>query len=143
MIEVYRANTLRERWDDTARIYTRWDAAGTQVEQRPYTAQENAQADARAAAELLSTNETTLQTRAAAALAANATDLTQAQTVWDGANTIANGTGTLTTAQLTTAVRSLATGVRILAAHDRAQIKQINALIRLVTQALDSVADTA
>jgi hypothetical protein len=41
---------LVERWDDDTRTYTRWDDGGAVVETRPYTEQENAQADAAAAA---------------------------------------------------------------------------------------------
>jgi hypothetical protein len=51
-----------ERWDDTLRTYTEWDAAGVQTSQRAYTPAENAAADARAAAELLVSNEATITT---------------------------------------------------------------------------------
>ena len=48
--ETSQAGVLRERWDDGARTYTAWDAAGKQTSTRAYTAQENADADARLAA---------------------------------------------------------------------------------------------
>lgn len=49
--EVFDANkVLRERWDDTTRTYTAWNAAGVQTSTRPYTATENARADAEVAA---------------------------------------------------------------------------------------------
>jgi hypothetical protein len=51
--ETYTAGVLRQRWDDTARLYTEWDADGQQTAQRPYTTAENADADARANAEAL------------------------------------------------------------------------------------------
>jgi hypothetical protein len=47
--DVYVDNVLRERWDDTGRTYTTWDAGGVQTSQRPYTPEENARADAEAA----------------------------------------------------------------------------------------------
>lgn len=45
MRESWSEGTLRERWDDIARIYTAWDESGAQIEQRPYTADENAEVD--------------------------------------------------------------------------------------------------
>lgn len=52
MNEVFDGNgTLRERWDDDTRTYTEWDAEGAQTSTRPYTAEENAAADAALAAE--------------------------------------------------------------------------------------------
>lgn len=61
---------LREQWDETARVLTSWDKHGVQVEQRPYTAAENAQADARAAAETLVANEQSISTKLQQDLAA-------------------------------------------------------------------------
>jgi hypothetical protein len=46
----YVGGVLRERWDDTTRTYTAWNASGVQTATRPYTAAENAAADAAAAA---------------------------------------------------------------------------------------------
>lgn len=48
-IEIYSDDALIERYDDVARTYTAWDAEGVQIEQRPYTAEEDAEADVRAA----------------------------------------------------------------------------------------------
>lgn len=84
--ETYIDGVLRERWDDTTRTYTAWDASGVQTSTRPYTAAENAAADASAAALAASTNLATLQQRAQNALTNNATYLaiaspTQAQAV--------------------------------------------------------------
>lgn len=62
--ENYVDGVLRERWDSTTRLYTAWDASGVQTSQRPFTAEENAWADAAAAAAELEANETTLRSRA-------------------------------------------------------------------------------
>lgn len=70
MRERWRDSVLRERWDDATRTYTRWDAAGVQVEQRPYTTAENAAADASAAAETLAANEKSISTKLANDMAA-------------------------------------------------------------------------
>ena len=63
--DIYREGSLAERWDDAARTVTTYGATGQVTGTRPYTAQENADADERAAGE----------TRAAVAatLAADAT----------------------------------------------------------------------
>lgn len=66
---------LVERWDDGSRTYTSWDANGIQTDRRPYSAQENADADARTEASLEQANESSLHQKAAAALSANATFL--------------------------------------------------------------------
>lgn len=44
--ERYQGGVLRERWDDTTRTYTAWNASGVQTSTRPYDAAENALADA-------------------------------------------------------------------------------------------------
>jgi hypothetical protein len=59
---------LRERWDDATRTYRRWDTAGVLVEQRAYTAAENADADARAAQSTAAANETTITDQLRAAI---------------------------------------------------------------------------
>lgn len=43
--QTYINDTLREQWDDATRIYTAWDAEGVQESTRPYTEDENSQAD--------------------------------------------------------------------------------------------------
>jgi hypothetical protein len=68
--DLWSSDVLRERWDDTARTYTAWDASGTQVEQRAYTVEENEAADARAASEALRVNEQSISTKLAADMAA-------------------------------------------------------------------------
>lgn len=44
----YEGDVLREWWDDATRTYTEYDETGTVVSTRPYTDEENAQADAEA-----------------------------------------------------------------------------------------------
>ena len=50
-VYVYADNVLREFWDDAARTYTAWDAAGVVVAgtPRPFTAAENVAGDSRVA----------------------------------------------------------------------------------------------
>ena len=84
--ETYADGILRQRWDDITRTYTEWDAAGQQVESRPYTAEENALADEAAATEAEESNKSSMEAQAVAALADLQTyidtplgELTQAQ----------------------------------------------------------------
>lgn len=46
---VYDGGVLRQQWDDTTRIYTVYNVDGTVATSRPYTAGENATADAETA----------------------------------------------------------------------------------------------
>lgn len=48
---IYSGGTLREAWDDATRTFTEYNAQGQQTSTRPYTAGENAAADAALAAE--------------------------------------------------------------------------------------------
>lgn len=92
MIHIYdAANVLRERWDDAARTFTAWDENGTQTEQRPYTAQENAEADARVQAETEQANEATLREQAAADLTALSASIDQLNLVVDKNNNAIGG----------------------------------------------------
>ena len=45
MRELYENSTLVGRWDDDTRTYTAWNTQGVQTSTRPYTSDENAQAD--------------------------------------------------------------------------------------------------
>ena len=45
MRELYENGSLVERWDDDTRTYTAWNTRGVQTSTRPYTSDENAQAD--------------------------------------------------------------------------------------------------
>ena len=60
---VYRPDNtswLQERTDDTTRTITVWDEAGTVLSVTPYTAEQNAEADRRAAEEAATANSATL-----------------------------------------------------------------------------------
>lgn len=81
---VYDINgTLREEWDDDARMYTEYDEQGAVESTRPYTAEENARADAEAAETLEQDNKRTIEE-------ALAVDLTAMQTIIDTANATIN-----------------------------------------------------
>jgi hypothetical protein len=69
--DVYLDNVLRERWDDGARVFTAWNTSGVQTTQRPYTAAENLDADARAATTAAASNDATLRQKAAGAIQGN------------------------------------------------------------------------
>ena len=69
------AGVVRLWRDDTTRTVTTWDAAGVLTDTRPYTAAENAAADAEAVARTVTVNEATIRGRAATALTANNTFL--------------------------------------------------------------------
>ena len=73
--ETYTDGVLRERWDETARTLTTWGPTGTLTGTRAYTPAENAEADARATAATITTNEAALLAKAATALTNNATFL--------------------------------------------------------------------
>lgn len=62
---VYQDGVRREWWDDATRTYTAYDEAGVPIVERPYTAEENAVADADAAANVLAANKVTVDQRLA------------------------------------------------------------------------------
>lgn len=66
----YINSVLREEWNDVTRLYTTWDENGLQTSQRPYTAEENATADASAQVALEEDNKSTIETNLEADLAA-------------------------------------------------------------------------
>jgi hypothetical protein len=55
--EVYIDSILREVWDDATRTYSTYDEGGAQTSSRPYTAEENARADAEATAAAEAAND--------------------------------------------------------------------------------------
>jgi hypothetical protein len=61
--------------DDATSTVTTWNDSGVQISTRPYTAQELAQVAIDTAAQAQTANRTTIEQRATAALAANATYL--------------------------------------------------------------------
>lgn len=75
MSDLYLDNVLRERRDITARTVTTWNAAGTLIGTRPYTASENAAADAAVLEDIANINRTTITDKTKIALEANATFL--------------------------------------------------------------------
>ena len=68
---IYSNDVLRELWDDATRLYTKWDSAGVQVEQRPYTEEENTRADAEAVTNTAERNREAIEAKAKAAITAN------------------------------------------------------------------------
>ena len=72
--ETYRDGRLIERADDTTRTVTTWDTAGVQTT-RPYTAAENAAADAAIAAQAVQTVRTGDKTAARTLLDAITADI--------------------------------------------------------------------
>lgn len=92
----------RQWWDDATRTYHEYDAAGVETLARPYTTEENADADTRATEATEATNESTLIDKARTALTNNANFLAIASP---------------TTAQAVTQVKALT--------------RQVNALIKL------------
>lgn len=70
---VYTDGALREFWDDDTRTYKAWKADGSfEVgSPRPYTAQENAEADSSQATDVAESNKKTINQQAKTALANN------------------------------------------------------------------------
>lgn len=125
------AGRIVDQLDPDTATYTRYGPDGTVIEVRPFRPEETAHFTAE-----------TLRGRAAAAIATNTADQAQAETIRAQAATLAATTTTFTTAQLSGHVRSLATAVQLLAAHDIDTKKQLNVLIRLVVEQLDSTDGT-
>lgn len=119
--EVYVAGVVRERWDDTTRTYTAFNASGVQISSRPYTAAENTQANAEAVNQTAQTNKVTLLTDAKADLAVLDSSVTALNVVIAKANnTIAGGD----TKQVAQEARSIARATK--------------RLVRLITESLDA-----
>jgi hypothetical protein len=70
--EVFQNGVLRERWDDdaTPRTYTAWSSTGVQTSTRPYTPEENAVADIRAAEAAAEANRVAIEADLTAAITA-------------------------------------------------------------------------
>lgn len=86
----YAGNTLIEEWDDDLRILTRWDLDGIQTEQRPYTTEENAEADLRVAEEQRVANAQALRDGLANVISAALDRQALAQAVIDTPNSDIN-----------------------------------------------------
>lgn len=54
---------VREEWDDSTRMYSTYDESGTQTSTRPYTAEENADADVREAGYQQAANDAEIGTK--------------------------------------------------------------------------------
>jgi hypothetical protein len=103
------SGVLRKQWNDATRTFTAWNAAGQQTSTRPYTAAENARADALAAAAAADQNASTIKAQVAAAITANKAYVALANP---------------TTAQTTAQVKALS--------------RQLNGVMRLLTGQLDA-----
>ena len=106
--QVYRDGVLREFWDDIPRLYTAWDAQGTQVTQRPYTAQENAQADVTAAASTAAANARTLRLDVESNIATLLTTLAALDTITARTNSTINSNPAASIKDLTREVKTVA-----------------------------------
>lgn len=69
--DIYNNGFLRVRWDHESRIYTEWNTAGEETLSRPYTPEENAQADEEMAVFAIQTAEMEMER---AALVSSAPD---------------------------------------------------------------------
>jgi hypothetical protein len=112
LIPAHPSQNRVEQWDDGTSTYTRWNAAGTVVESRAFTAPEATLATLDTASATATTNKATLESRATTALANNATFL---------------AIGAPSNAQIV--------------AQAQALTRQVDALIRLALGRLDTITD--
>lgn len=122
VIEAYVNGVVTERWDDVTRTHVRLDPEGTVVEERPYTAEENAEADVRELAETRESNASTLRQEARESLAILLASIDTLQAVTDKAN---NQIGPADT--------------KAVARESRRVARQLIAITRLVIGELDSI----
>lgn len=80
---IYQNGVIREIWNDTDRIYVAYDEGGSPTLTRPYTAEENAIADAEAQAGQIESNRRAIEAALADALA-------ELQTIVDATNATIN-----------------------------------------------------
>ena len=73
--KLYVDDVLREVWDDDAKVVTKFDSSGVQVEQRAYLPADLADMSARALLKTTESNKTFIYTSAKAAFAGNTTFL--------------------------------------------------------------------
>lgn len=124
-IPAHPSRNRSELWDVATSTYTRWNADGSVAQTRPFNAAETAEAERVAKDAAAVTNRPVLETKAAQALATNATYLAQP----------AIPAGALTNTQRDQALR-------VIRAQVDALTKETNALIRLAIGRLDSVDGT-
>lgn len=86
-------------YDDTARVVTEYDGEGVVISSRPYTAEENAAADAAAGLSAASVNESTLRADAAAQIDVLLASIATLQVVTDKSNNAIGGADTKTVAR--------------------------------------------
>lgn len=100
------------RWDDTARVVTAYDEAGLVQTSRPYTAAENAAADARAAGAVLAARRETdrLAVRGILTVINGAIDAALAQKA--AMQTLTAATAPTSVAQCWTQIKAVAVAVR-------------------------------
>lgn len=111
--QTFASSVLREEWDHDTRTYRRFDATGVQVEQRPYVADEHAEADASVAAAQVTANEATV------------TGALGGSQVFDALRQVAAGTGTFATAAARDA--AIRTCARALVLLVRLQLRRLDA----------------
>lgn len=139
--EVWVEGKLRRFWDATARTYTEYDENRVVTFTRPFTADENARADAEAATRTADTNYSELMAKIPAALASNQTAITNLQAAVQALNTISTQTFNNQT-QRDNALKSNSAHSATVGQHAIALTRQNNALMRIIGNLLDSQAGT-
>ena len=112
------------RWDDTTRIYTEWDEEGNDTFFRPYTGQENANADDAAAVAQADHNERIIEDKAF-------------QGINDNRDVIDDANAFLAIDSPSNAI--IAAQVRGLTEASKLSAKQRNGIIRLILRKFEDV----
>lgn len=139
--EYYPNGSLHKSWDVTTRRYTEYAQNGSQVEDREFTPEENARADADIAQRTADTNYSELIAKIPAALASNQTAITNLQAAVQALNTISTQTFNNQT-QRDNALKSNSAHSATVGQHAIALTRQNNALMRIIGNLLDSQAGT-
>ena len=121
MIEATVDGVVSERWNDATRTYTRLDPSGSVTETRPFTTEENAEADIRQAAGARELVAVSMRDQARASIDTLLASIDSLQAVVDKAN---NQIGPADT--------------KTIARESRRIARQLIAVTRLVVGALDS-----
>lgn len=139
--EYYPNGSLHKSWDVTSRHYTEYAQNGSLVEDREFTPEENARADADIAQRTADTNYSELIAKIPAALASNQTAITNLQAAVQALNTISTQTFNNQT-QRDNALKSNSAHSATVGQHAIALTRQNNALMRIIGNLLDSQAGT-
>lgn len=131
----------RDVVDTVAGTFTSFGPNGQQTSTRPLTADEVVLYAARDAAAVGSTNQTSLQAKAQAALTANQNDVTQDQTIITQAATVTSAS-LGTNAAVIAAVVKLAQAVSVLASNDVNTKKELQAILYLLLDEFTTTAGT-